>query len=39
MPINFTIDSEINNGSLPALLTASIDSVINLLLAVNPLTT
>jgi hypothetical protein len=39
MPINFMIGAEINNQPLTALLTGSIDGVINLLLAVNPLTT
>jgi hypothetical protein len=39
MLINFAIDDEINNRASTALLTESIDSVINLLLAVNPLTT
>jgi hypothetical protein len=39
MPINFTIDDGINNRALTALLTVSMDGVINLLLAVNPLTT
>ena len=39
MPNNFQMEGEINNRMLGALLTGPIDSVINLLLAVNPLTT
>jgi hypothetical protein len=39
MPINLAIGAGINNRPLTALITASIDAVINLLLAVNPLTT
>ena len=39
MPINFAIDAEINDRLFVALLTGPIDGVINVLLAVNPLTT